>query len=83
MSTVQISNGEPAGRIICPECGNATDFVEVAENVIITTHFVQNRDGSFTPMENESTALGEVRLFCGQCDTDMTEVLGHLREMIF
>ena len=83
MSTVQISNGEPAGRIICSECGNATDFVEVADNVIITTHFVQNRDGSFTKAETESHAIGEIRLFCGQCDTDMTQLHAHLREMIF
>ena len=83
MSTVQISNGEPAGRIVCPECGNTTDFIEIANNVMITTHFVQNRDGSFTPVQNDSQSLGEVRLFCGQCDTDMTLLLGHLQEMVF
>ena len=41
------------GRIICPTCGNDRDFIEVARNVIVTTRYIQNLDGSFTPEENE------------------------------
>ncbi len=83
MKKVKIPTGEPAGRITCPECGNSTDFVEVAENVLVTTHYVQNADGSFTPQENETEIHGEVRLLCRNCGADMTPFHGHFLEMIF
>ncbi len=80
---VQIPSGEPAGRLICPECGNDRDFVELATNVILTTHFVQNRDGSFSPVDHQSDVLGEVRLLCAHCDTDITRFHAHFQEMVF
>ena len=83
MKRVKIPTGEPAGRISCQACGNSTDFVEVAENVLVTTHYVQNADGSFTPQENETEIHGAVRLFCGKCGADLTPFHGHFLEMIF
>ncbi len=83
MKKVRIPKGEPAGRITCHVCGNSADFVEVAENVLVTTHYVQNADGSFTPQENETEIHGEVRLLCGKCGADLTPFHGHFLEMIF
>lgn len=83
MKKVQIPTGEPAGRIICPRCGNSVNFIEVADNVLMTTHFVQNRDGSFSPKDSETEVVGEIKLFCGQCSADISEFHGHLNEMIF
>jgi len=83
MNTVQIPSAEPAGRIVCRRCGNAKNFIEVAGNALLTTHYVQNRDGSFTPMETETEILGEVKLYCGQCSADISEFNNHLHEMMF
>ncbi len=83
MNTIQIPSTEPAGRIICPRCGNAKNFIEVVGNTLLTTHYVQNRDGSFTPMETETEVLGEVKLYCGQCSADISEFNNHLHEMMF
>ena len=83
MSKVQIPAGKPAGRITCPHCGNVKDFVEIASNVLVTSRYVQNRDGSFSPIENETEFTGDVRLFCGQCSADVSEFHAHFQEMIF
>jgi hypothetical protein len=31
-----------SSRIICPNCGNDSDFCEVADGVILTTTYIQN-----------------------------------------
>ena len=83
MKKVQVPAGRPLGRIVCPNCGNERDFVEVARNVVVTTRYVQNDDGSFTPDEDESEVLGKVGLYCAQCDADVSIYHNHLMEMIF
>ena len=83
MKKVQVPAGRPFGRIACPNCGNDREFVEVARNVVVTTRYVQNDDGSFTPDEGDSEVLGKVGLYCGQCDTDMSAFHNHLMELIF
>lgn len=83
MKKVQIPTGEPVGRLICHECGNDTDFVEKAENVMVTTHYIQNNDGSFTPEENTTEIFGEVTFICGVCGADMTPFHAHFLEMSF
>lgn len=80
---VHIPSGEPAGRIICPECGNSKDFVEIAENVLVTTHYQQNVDGSFTPEDNETEVFGEVKFICGGCGNDLSVYHSHFLEMSF
>ena len=73
----------PANRIICPECGNDKDFIEVAENVIITTLYTQNLDGSFTLEEDDSQVLGPLKLLCAQCETDLSHFHSRFAEMLF
>ncbi len=73
----------PANRIICPECGNDEDFVEVAENVVITTLYTQNADGSFTLEEDDSQVLGALKLICAQCEADLSQFHGRFAEMLF
>lgn len=73
----------PANRIVCPECGNDEDFVEVAENVIITTLYTQNQDGSFTPEEDDSQVLGSLKLICVQCEADLSQFHSRFAEMLF
>lgn len=70
-------------RIICPECGNDEDFIEVAENVIITTLYTQNQDGSFTLEEDDSQVLGPIKLLCAQCEADISQYHGRFAEMLF
>jgi hypothetical protein len=70
-------------RIVCPECANDIDFVEVAEEVIITTRYLQNSDGSFTQDEDESQVLGPIKFFCGECDADLSEFHQRFLEMLF
>ncbi len=70
-------------RIVCPECGNDHDFFEVAQDVTITTKYIQNPDGSFTPQSDESTVLGDVNLYCGECYADLTKYYRRFAEMIF
>jgi uncharacterized OB-fold protein len=70
-------------RIICPECGNDDDFIEVAENVVITTLYTQNQDGSFTLQEDDSQVLGQIKLLCAQCETDISQFHGRFAEMLF
>ncbi|MHB8811478.1 MAG: hypothetical protein ACYC9M_15935 [Desulfobulbaceae bacterium] len=83
MKKVQVPAGRPLGRIVCPNCGNDREFVEVARNVVVTTRYVQNDDGSFTPDEGESEVLGKVGLYCSQCDADVSIYHNHLMELIF
>ncbi|MCL2340342.1 MAG: hypothetical protein FWC49_01405 [Proteobacteria bacterium] len=83
MHKVHIPAGEPAGRIVCQQCGNARHFVEVAENVQVTTRYQQNSDGSFTLEDNTSEIFGEVKFVCGQCGADLTRFHGHFVEMSF
>jgi len=83
MKKVHIPFGEPAGRIVCPQCGNKKKFIEVAENVLITTHYLQNNDGSFTPEKNSTEIFGEVKFLCDQCGEDMTRFHTHFLEMSF
>lgn len=80
---VHIPSGEPAGRITCPDCGNAKDFVEIADKVLVTTHYVQNIDGSFTPEDNETEVFGEVKFICGSCGRDLSAYHSHFLEMSF
>lgn len=70
-------------RIVCPECANDLDFIEIADDVVITTRYIQNDDGSFTQEEDESQVLGEIKFFCGECDADLTEFHKRFLEMLF
>jgi len=69
--------------IKCPHCGNDTDFVEVADDVILTTHYRQNRDGSFTQESDESQIMGEIKLYCGECNADLSRFHSRFLEMLF
>jgi DNA-directed RNA polymerase subunit M/transcription elongation factor TFIIS len=83
MKKLQIPAGDPAGRIVCQQCGNTTNFVEVAENVLVTTYYMQNSDGSFTPEDNSTEIFGEVKFLCGKCGADLTRYHAHFLEMSF
>ena len=83
MKKVQVSQTTPIGRIVCPHCGNDRDFIEIAHDVVVTSRYVQNDDGSFTPEENDSEVLGKVGLYCSRCETDVSNFHNHLLEMIF
>jgi len=75
--------GKPAGLLTCPECGNDRDFVELARNVTVTTRYVQNRDGSFSPLDNETDAHGPVQLICGRCGEDLSRFHHYFINMLF
>lgn len=83
MTKVKMSKKKPLGRIVCPTCGNDREFVEVAHEVVLTNVYVQNDDGSFSVVESESDVLGEVGLYCSECETDVSAFHNHLLEMIF
>lgn len=70
-------------RIRCPQCGNDSDFFEIADGVVLTTRYQQNEDGSFTQEEDESQVLGEIRFFCGECNQDLTQHHQRFLEMLF
>jgi len=70
-------------RISCPHCGNDTDFYEVAEEVTITTSYVQNEDGSFTVVNDRSEILGDVRFFCGECHQEISQFHDRFLQMLF
>lgn len=70
-------------RIICPRCGNDSDFLEVATGVILTNRFVQNEDCSFSQQEGDSRILGDVKLYCGECQADLAAFHSRFREMLF
>ncbi len=82
-NTVKVSTSRPAGHLYCPSCGNSKEFVEQAQDVIVTTRYHQNLDGSFIPEQNDTEILGAVYLLCGKCGADMTPYHGHFLEMIF
>ena len=83
MKKVKVSTGKPLGRIVCPHCGNDREFLEVAQDVVVTTNYIQNDDGSFTPSESDSEVLGKVGLYCSQCDNDVSGFHNQVMEMIF
>ncbi len=70
-------------RIVCPYCGNDEDFFELAENVTITTRYIQNEDGSFTPVADDTQVFGEIKFNCGKCGADLTKYHKHFLEMLF
>lgn len=70
-------------RIVCPQCGNDTDFLEVASGVILTNRYVQNEDCSFTQQEGDSRILGDVRFFCNECQTDLSAYHQRFLDMLF
>jgi len=70
-------------HIVCDECGNNKEFVEVADQVILTTRFIQNEDGSFIQEEDESQILGEVKFYCGECGADLSLHQKRFLEMLF
>ena len=72
-----------ANLLKCPFCGNVTSFFEISDDVITTTHYIQNQDGSFTLENKSSQALGDVKLFCGNCEEDLTSFHQRFSEMIF
>jgi len=72
-----------ANRIVCPHCGNDLNFFEIADDVVITTHYVQNPDGSFTVEEHSSQPFGSIKLYCGNCEEDLTPFHQRFQEMIF
>ncbi|MDZ7640526.1 MAG: hypothetical protein U5J62_00625 [Desulfurivibrio sp.] len=69
--------------IKCPHCGNSADFLEVADNVLLTTHYRQNPDGSFTQEGDESQIMGEIKLFCAECNADLSQYHSRFLEMLF
>lgn len=73
----------PTNRIVCPECGNDKDFYEIAENATLTTLYTQNKDGSFTPLEDNSQVFGEIKLICAQCQKDLSMFHQRFSEMLF
>lgn len=72
-----------ANLLKCPYCGNDKSFFEISDDVITTTHYVQNKDGSFTIEERTSQSLGDVRLYCGNCEEDLSSFHQRFSEMIF
>lgn len=70
-------------RIKCPHCGNDSDFLEVADGVILTTSYHQNKDGSFTQEGDESQILGEIKFYCGECNADLSHFHNRFLEMLF
>jgi len=72
-----------SNRIICPACGNDEDFFELANDVLMTSFYRQNSDGSFSHESDASQINGDVLLFCGSCEEDLTHYHQRFREMIF
>ena len=72
-----------ANRLICPVCGNDKDFFELANDVLMTSYYTQNSDGSFSHESDASQINGDVLLFCGSCEEDLTYYLPRFKEMIF
>jgi len=75
---VQVSN-----LLRCPECGNDREFVEVSGEVITTTFYQQNPDGSFTPVDQESEQASGPHLYCGNCEKDLSALYPRFAEMVF
>ncbi len=81
--THQQRRKENSTRIICPNCGNDSDFFEVADGVILTTRYIQNSDGSFSQEGDESQILGDIRLYCAECNEDLSVHHQRFVEMLF
>ena len=61
-----------ANRLVCPTCGNDEVFFELANDVLLTSHYTQNSDGRFTHDSDTTQINGEVLLFCGACQEHLT-----------
>jgi DNA-directed RNA polymerase subunit M/transcription elongation factor TFIIS len=72
-----------SARISCPACGNDEEFLEIADGVILTSHYIQNDDGSFTQDSDESEIMGDIKFFCGDCGADLTNFHQHFLDMLF
>ncbi len=72
-----------ANRLICPTCGNDELFFELAHDVLLTSHYTQNSDGSFTHDSDTTQVNGEILLFCGTCQEDLNQYYQRFKEMIF
>ncbi len=72
-----------AARIVCPACGNDKDFLEVADDVILTSRYLQNDDGSFSQVDDDSQVLGDIRLYCAECNTDVSFFHQRFLDMLF
>ncbi len=72
-----------ANRLTCPVCGNDEVFFELANDVLLTSYYIQNSDGSFTHDGDSTQVNGDVLLFCGSCQEDLTQYHQRFREMIF
>lgn len=70
-------------RLRCPACGNEQCFFEINEDVVTTTHYNQNTDGSFTPEKRVDQSFGSSKLFCNDCEEDMTDNHQQFSKMIF
>lgn len=70
-------------RIVCPDCGNQAEFLEVADDVILTTRYIQNEDGSFSQEVDDSQVLGEVKFYCGECGANLNHFHQRFLEMLF
>ena len=70
-------------KITCPVCGNDTEFLEVADEVVLTTRYIQNEDGSFSEEGDDSQVMGEVRFLCGECQTDLSQFHQRFLDMLF
>jgi hypothetical protein len=67
----------------CPSCGNEKRFFEITDDVVTTTYYIQNADGSFTIDTQSSEILGDAKLFCSDCEEDLTSFHQRFSEMIF
>ena len=83
MPKIPLPDSRPAGRISCPDCGNDVEFLEVADNVVVSTRYIQNDDGSFTPQAEDSEIHGKLRLYCDVCGCDLSIFHNHLMGMLF
>lgn len=73
-----------ANLLRCPSCGNTTSFLEICDDVVTTTHYKQNPDGSFSLEERDFHSLGTPKLLCNECEEDMTQQHYHqFSKMIF
>jgi len=78
-----VMNLHSSQRILCPDCGNNKEFLEVSEGVVLTTRFNQNKDGSFSQELDDSQVLGQVKFYCGDCGGDLTQFHKRFLEMLF
>lgn len=70
-------------RIKCPHCGNDLEFFEVSEDAVVVTHYVQNPDSSFSIEDRSVQSTGRSRLFCGNCEEDLSGLHERFSNMIF